>query len=105
MENHARSNILYGVFATIVLVLIGSFAYHFIEGWGWVDSAYFAATTLTTVGFGDFHPTHDLSKIFTIFYVFAGISVVFYTVTKAGAYSVEHRLRFHGLLHKKEKKK
>jgi len=92
IEDHVRSNIAYGLFATLLLVAIGSMAYHFIEGWSWVDSTYFAATTLTTVGFGDLHPTHDASKLFTVFYVFAGVSVVFYTITKVGAYSVERRL-------------
>jgi len=91
-ENHVRSNMFYAVFAAVLLVVIGATAYHFIEGWSWVDSTYFAATTLTTVGFGDLHPTHDASKIFTVFYVFAGVSVVFYAITKLGAYSVERRL-------------
>ncbi|MEW5955116.1 MAG: potassium channel family protein [Candidatus Micrarchaeota archaeon] len=92
VENHVRANIAYAIFATALLIALGSTAYHFIEGWSWVDSTYFAATTLTTVGFGDLHPTHDTSKIFTIFYVFAGVSIVFYTITKVGAYSVERRL-------------
>ena len=32
--------------------------------------------TLTTVGLGDFAPQTDLGKVFTIFYVLAGISVI-----------------------------
>ena len=31
---------------------------------------------LTTVGFGDFAPTTDATKIFTIFYIFSGIALI-----------------------------
>jgi hypothetical protein len=31
---------------------------------------------LTTVGFGDLSPTSDASKLFTVFYIFSGISLI-----------------------------
>jgi len=39
-------------------------------------SIYFSAMTITTAGFGDLHPTSDLSKLFTVFYIFMGLGVV-----------------------------
>lgn len=54
----------------------GTVFYHFIENWGWIDSLYFSVITLTTVGYGDFTPTTQLSKIFTIVYVMIGISIM-----------------------------
>jgi len=42
----------------------------------YIDALYFTVVTLTTIGYGDLHPTTDLSKIFTIFFVFAGVSFI-----------------------------
>jgi hypothetical protein len=60
----------------LVALGIGTVVYHFIEEWTWVDSFYFSSVTLTTVGFGDLTPTSDFSKIFTVFYIFGGISLI-----------------------------
>jgi voltage-gated potassium channel len=76
----------------IVLILIGTFFYHHFEGWRYLDSFYFSATTLTTVGFGDLHPTSDISKIFTVFYVLFGVGIILYAVTLFGSHYVEKHL-------------
>ena len=65
----------------IILLSIGTVFYHEFEGWGWVDSFYFTSTTLMTIGYGDFHPTGVLSKLFTVFFAFVGIGLVLYTLT------------------------
>ncbi|PCJ63736.1 MAG: transporter [Bacteroidetes bacterium] len=61
---------------TIIVITLGSFVYHSLEGWSWVDSIYFSVVTLTTVGFGDFAPQTDEGKIFTIFYIIIGIGII-----------------------------
>jgi uncharacterized membrane protein len=65
---------LFGL-ALLVLV-IGTVVYRFVEDWSWVDSFYFSSVALTTVGFGDLTPTTDASKVFTVFYIFSGVSLV-----------------------------
>ncbi len=60
----------------LMVLLIGTVVYRIIEDWSWVDSFYFSSVTLTTVGFGDLSPSTDLSKIFTVFYIFSGISLI-----------------------------
>ena len=55
---------------------VGTVVYHILEDWGWVDSFYFSAVALTTVGFGDLSPSTDASKLFTVFYIFSGISLI-----------------------------
>lgn len=82
---------------TLVIVIIGAVFYKFVEGWNWIDSIYFAVSTLTTVGFGDLHPTHSISRLFMIFYMLLGIPVMFYTITLLGVYSVEKRGYTHPL--------
>jgi hypothetical protein len=37
--------------------------------------------TMTTVGFGDFHPTSTVSKMFTLFFAFAGVGLSLFVLT------------------------
>lgn len=60
----------------VLVLATGTVVYHYVEDWSWVDSFYFSSVALTTVGFGDFVPTTDASKIFTVFYIFSGISII-----------------------------
>ena len=92
MDLETRSKVLAAVKSLFIIVVGGTVVYHFLEGWRWLDSAYFSAMTLTTVGFGDFVPKTDLGKIFTIFYAFLGIAVALYTLSRVGQLYVEHRL-------------
>lgn len=62
--------------AAVLLVLGATAFYHWIESWSWVDAFYFSSVAITTVGFGDLTPSTDASKLFTVFYVFAGIALI-----------------------------
>ena len=62
--------------AVVTMLVVGTIFYMVEEGWGAIDAAYFCVTTLTTIGFGDPAPTTDLSKLFTIVYVIAGIGLI-----------------------------
>lgn len=63
--------------ATAILMLaIGTLVYRILEDWAWVDSFYFSAVALSTVGFGDLHPTTTASKLFTVFYIFTGVAMI-----------------------------
>ncbi len=64
------------IFGLLVIVWLGgSIFYHLVEGLSVVDSIYFTAITLTTVGYGDFSPQTDAGKIFTAIYAFIGIGI------------------------------
>ncbi len=70
------------IFALFILLFMGgTYAYYSLENWSVVDSLYFSVTTLTTIGYGDLYPTNDASKMFTIFYVIGGISLVLYALS------------------------
>lgn len=58
------------------LIFVGTFLYTYIEGWGFIDSLYFVVMGITTVGYGDLVPTHDLSKIITIIYSLVSIPLM-----------------------------
>ena len=62
----------------LLLLCIGTVAYHHIEKWNYVDSLYFSTTTLATVGLGDIHPVTNAGKLFTIVYILVGVSAALY---------------------------
>lgn len=68
---------------------IGGVVYHALEGWSWLDSFYFAGTTITTVGYGDLVPVTEAGKLFTMGYLFIGIAIALYALTIVGGYYVE----------------
>jgi voltage-gated potassium channel len=57
------------------LVLTGTLFYWRFEDWTIIQALYFSVVTLTTVGYGDLHPTSDGTQIFTIFYILTGLGV------------------------------
>lgn len=87
--SHRLYRALLGV---LLLMVSGTLVYHKLEGWHWIDSFYFTGVTLLTLGYGDLTPTHDLSKILTVVFGFASISVGFYALT---AVAEEIEKRFH----------
>lgn len=63
--------------------------YHFIEGWDWLDSAYFCVVTLATVGFGDISPQTHVGRLFTIFYIVLGVALLGVFLQLAGKTAYE----------------
>lgn len=61
--------------ALFLLIGSGTFAYHRLEHWSWIQSLYFTVTTLTTVGYGDLHPTSDSTRLFTVVFILAGVGI------------------------------
>ncbi|MDX2381011.1 MAG: potassium channel family protein [Acidimicrobiia bacterium] len=62
--------------SAVVLLVVGTVMFRLLEDWSWVDSFYFSAIAVATVGFGDLTPTSDGSKLFTVMYIFAGIGLI-----------------------------
>lgn len=58
----------------LVIVLLGTFGYHFIEGWTLFESLYMTIISLTTVGYGEIHTLSSGGKIFTMILIITGIS-------------------------------
>ena len=69
LDPRARRVFIYAA----IMILVGAAVYHWVEGWGWLDSIYFVVVTLTTIGYGDFHPETSLGKLITIFYGLNGV--------------------------------
>ncbi len=79
----------------IIIVLFGSATfYHYVEGWRYLDSVYFSAYTMTTVGYGDITPHTDAGKIFTIVFMFTGVGIALYGISLLASHFVEMREEF-----------
>jgi len=94
MEEITKS-LIFAILLIVVMYTFGVIAYHNLEGWGWVDCIYFMSTTFTTLGYGDLVPTTDEAKIFTVFFMWTGISIGFYliyTISKYREEKIDHRL-------------
>jgi len=63
-------------FLALIVLSGGAVFYHYVESLKWLDAFYFCTITLTTVGYGDIVPKTDAGKLFTIFYVLAGIAII-----------------------------
>ena len=61
---------------TVLIIFSGTFVYHYLEGWSYIDSFYFSVVTLTTIGYGDFSPQTDEGKLFTVLYIIIGIGMI-----------------------------
>lgn len=61
---------------TILVILLGTIVFRYLEGWRWLDSMYFCVITLTTIGYGDFTPKTDLGKIFNMVYIVIGLGLI-----------------------------
>ena len=55
---------------------VGTAFFSWQEGWGFVDSFYFTAVTLSTVGFGDFAPTTTFARVVMPFYLLFGLGIL-----------------------------
>ena len=83
------------VIIVIMLLLFGSATfYHFVEKWSYIDSLYFSAATMTTVGYGDITPKTFSGKLFTIFFVFTGVGIALYGLSLVASHFVEVREEF-----------
>jgi hypothetical protein len=70
--NHIRTVLL------IFLFFVGTALYfHKVEEWTFIECVYFTVVTITTIGYGDYHPTKDEGRLVTIFVIIFGLVFVF----------------------------
>ena len=74
--------------SVLVILAAGTTFYTLVEGWTVIEALYFTVITLTTIGYGDLHPTTEFSRLFTIFFVLAGVSTLLgFSTSYSGARS------------------
>jgi len=78
-KNRARLRL--GITAVLSSILLGTIAFHLLEGWSILDSLYVTAQTVTTVGFGDLSPKTPLGRAFATVFMMVGVGIVLYALT------------------------
>jgi voltage-gated potassium channel len=73
----------------IFILCAGVLGYHYIEGWPLFDSLYMTVITLATVGYGETHPLSMPGRVFTIFLILSGMSIIFYALTEITTFVIE----------------
>ncbi len=72
LDRRARPILIY----VAAFILLSATLFHWLEGWGWLDSIYFVIITFTTIGYGDLAPTSPITKLLTIFVGLNGIAIL-----------------------------
>lgn len=88
-----RPQALLRAFAGIaIILLLGTFGYHFIEGWSLLDGFYMTVITITTIGFREVHDLSPNGIVFTIFVIAGGIGTVTYALLTGTRMVIEGEL-------------
>jgi voltage-gated potassium channel len=75
----------------ILLVVIGTIGFRFLEGWSPLESLYATIITITTVGYGDFTPQTSAGRVFTIFFGVVAVGVAGYAISNLAAWMIQRQ--------------
>jgi voltage-gated potassium channel len=75
-EMHKRLAMVAGLL--ILTLFAGTVGYILIEGWAPFDAFYMTVITLATVGYGETNPLTPAGRVFTLFLILGGVSIVAY---------------------------
>ena len=77
----------------IAILSAGTTGYMMFEDFGFWNSVYLTAMTITTVGYGDIVPVHPYGKVFTVLLAFTGVGFVLYAFSRLAETMIEGGLR------------
>jgi voltage-gated potassium channel len=84
----------------VAVLIIGTVGFMLLQDLSFIDAFYFTIVTISTVGYGDIHPTTDASKGFSIFLIIIGIGTFLTIVTSVTQMMIQrgqNRVRRHRL--------
>jgi len=76
----ALRNLRFLAASLLLVIIVGTAGFHFIERWSWFDGFYMVITTLTTIGYQEVHPLSQVGRWFNIGVIFCGVSLVFLAI-------------------------
>ena len=82
------AKVYYALFLLLGVILLGSFGFMIVEGWGFFDSLYMTIITISTVGFNEVQELSDGGKLFTAFLIITSFGIFAYAVTAITSYIV-----------------
>ena len=83
MDNNTNTTLhLQIVMATLLMLLVvGTFLFHYLENWTYIQSFYFSVTTITTVGYWDIVPSKDTTRLAVSIYIMIAVTLYISTAT------------------------
>lgn len=89
----SEKKLIYLVLAIIAIFTIGTSGFMIIEKASFFDSLYMAVITIASVGYSDILNLSFKGRIFNIFLILSGISVVIYSLSSITSFLVEGELK------------
>jgi voltage-gated potassium channel len=77
----AFRSFLFAAIALVVLLVVGTVGYRWLEGIGTLDSFYMTVITISTVGFGEVKPFSAAGRLFTVGLIICGGGLAAYTLS------------------------
>ncbi len=75
------NHILIPIYLLGAIVIVGTFGYHFISDYPYIDAFYMTISTVATVGFGEVHPLNTAGRIFTTFLIIISFGTFAYAIS------------------------
>ena len=79
----------------IIHLFSGAALIAYLEGWSVINAFYYSVVTATTIGFGDLHPTTELTKFCAIIFIPFAVGVTGYIMGQCASFLVESRRADH----------
>jgi len=89
---NALKQLKIGLLAVMLLIIVGTIGFRYIEEWSYLDSLYMTIITMATVGYREISPLSQAGKIFTIALIVVGVTLVFWVVTSLVEVAVGEQL-------------
>ena len=77
----------------LAVLIFGTFSFSIIENLSLTDSFYFTIITISTVGYGDMHPTTEAGKMLAIFLIIMGVGTFISVIANAAEMMLTSRER------------
>jgi len=83
------SNVVRGLVFLLLVVAAGTGWFVYRENYSWVDGLYMTVITVSTVGYREVHELDATGRIFVVFLIVGGLTVLTYTLGSLGRVIVE----------------
>ena len=77
---HRRTPITFALLNIVGIQVIGTFLFHHLEKWAYIDSFYYTGMIITTIGTSEPVPENSLTKILAVFFSFYAITLAIYCI-------------------------
>ena len=75
---HRRAPFTFALINILMILVLGTILFHFLEKWSFVDSFYYTGMILTTIGTAEPSPENNITKILAVIFAFYAITLALY---------------------------